>query len=90
LRVASAEERLRHALTEALGDDCELVFEIARAEAETPAQRRIRRDADLQRQAEDVLAADPVVRSLEDNFAAQWVADSIRPANGGTIEGDGH
>ena len=89
LRVASAEQRLRHALTKALGDDCELVFEIGRAAAETPAQRRIRLDADLQRQAEDVLAADPVVRSLEDNFAAQWVADSIRPADGGTIEGDG-
>ena len=48
---------------------------------ETPAQREARRRAERQDEAEKAIAADPLVRALQDAFDATLVADSVRPAD---------
>ena len=77
LRVPFAEERLKSALTDVLGVGIEVQIQISRPERETPAQSQSRRHAERRVQAEALLEADPVARSLQDEFDARWVPDSI-------------
>jgi DNA polymerase-3 subunit gamma/tau len=79
--VTSAEERLRGALAEVLGAGLRLEIRIARPHQETPAQRRIRLNAERLAGAEALMAEDPVARALEDRLDARWIAGSIEPAD---------
>jgi DNA polymerase-3 subunit gamma/tau len=83
LRGAGAEQRLGAGLASALG--CEVKLEIsigaAASEAETPALRRARDDAERQARAEADMRDDPVVHELNRHFDAAWVPGSIRPAD---------
>jgi DNA polymerase-3 subunit gamma/tau len=79
--VTSAEERLRAALAEVLGEALRLEIRIARPHHETPAQRRIRLNAELHAGAEALMAEDPVARALADRLDARWIAGSIEPAD---------
>jgi len=79
LRVASAQERLKGALSKTLGAGLEVRIRIAHPERETPAKRQAREQAERRVQAEALMAADPVARSLQDEFDARWVPGSIEP-----------
>jgi len=83
LRGAGAEQRLGAGLASALG--CEVTLEIsigaAASEAETPALRRARGDAERQARAEADMRDDPVVHELNRHFDAAWVPGSIRPVD---------
>jgi len=79
LRVASAEERLKGALTKVLGAGIEVQLRIAHPERETPAQRQVHQQAQRRVEAEALMEADPVVRSLQDELDARWVPGSIEP-----------
>lgn len=79
VRVASAEDRLRQALQQALGPDLRMEIRVARPTSETPAQRRRRQSAERQAEAERTLEQDPVARAIRDQFDAEWVAGTIKP-----------
>lgn len=78
MQVPSAEERLKGALTERLGE-IRLEIRVSPPEGETPARRQARRQAQDRAQAEALMEKDPVARSLQDEFDAQWVPGSIEP-----------
>jgi DNA polymerase III subunit gamma/tau len=73
-----AEQRLRAALAELAGRPIDLVLTCRELMVETPAQvaarDRLRRQAD----AEADIAADPLVRALQERCDAELVADSVR------------
>jgi DNA polymerase-3 subunit gamma/tau len=73
--VAQLEERLGAAL----GRPVKLRFERDSGDAESPADRRARVDAERQRAAAEALDADPGVRALIDTFGARVVPESVRP-----------
>ncbi|MCB2261493.1 MAG: DNA polymerase III subunit gamma/tau [Candidatus Thiosymbion ectosymbiont of Robbea hypermnestra] len=79
LRVASAQERLKDALSKTLGAGLEVRIRIAHPERETPARRQARERTERRAEAEALMAADPVVRSLQDELDARWVPGSIEP-----------
>ena len=81
LKVTAAEERLRGALAEALGDGLKLEIGISRPVRETPAQRHARHKVDRQAQAAALMEEDPVVRFLRDELDARWVPGSIEPTD---------
>ena len=54
---------------------------MAAPQAETPAQRQARERAELQRDTEQGLRADPLVKTLQEKFDARLVADSIEPTD---------
>ena len=58
-----------------------LVISVAAPQAETPAQRQARERAELQRDTEQGLRADPLVKTLQEKFDARLVADSIEPTD---------
>jgi DNA polymerase-3 subunit gamma/tau len=79
LRVASSEQRLAQALQQRLGGQMRLVISVAAPHAETPAQRQARERAELQRDTEQGLRADPMVKTLQEKFDARLIPDSIEP-----------
>jgi DNA polymerase-3 subunit gamma/tau len=79
MKIASAEERLRSALAEALGTPVVLEIQVRQPGQDTPARRRLRQEAERQTEAEAQMRADPVALGLEERFDAEWVPDSIRP-----------
>ena len=83
LRGAGAEQRLAAGLAAALGREVVLEIAIGTAapEAETPALRQARDDAERQARAEASLRDDPVVHELHRHFDAAWVPGSIRPTD---------
>jgi DNA polymerase-3 subunit gamma/tau len=81
LRVAGAEQRLGAALAAAMGREVALEIETGHPPAETPARRRARDDAARQAEAETLLRDDALARELQSRLDAQWVPDSIRPAD---------
>lgn len=52
---------------------------VGQVTSETPAQRVVRCQQERQRQAESVIASDPVVQQLEEIFDAHIINDSIKP-----------
>jgi DNA polymerase-3 subunit gamma/tau len=52
---------------------------VGQVTSETPAQRVVRCQQERQRQAEGVIANDPVVQQLEEIFDARIINDSIKP-----------
>jgi DNA polymerase-3 subunit gamma/tau len=79
MRIATAEERLRGALSEALGMSVVLDIQVRKPDQDTPARRRVRQEAERQAQAEAQMRADPVALGLKERFDAEWVPDSIAP-----------
>ena len=77
LRVPFAEERLKGALADVLGEGLELRIGISHPERETPAKRQTRSNAERQVQAEALMKEDPVAQSLEDELDARWMPGSI-------------
>jgi DNA polymerase-3 subunit gamma/tau len=75
-----ARERLQQALEAYVGGPLKLEFHEQAPQGETPAARAERDRADRQAAAEQALAADPLVKTLEERFDAELVLDSVRPA----------
>ena len=79
LRVGQAEARLQSGIAEAMGRAVKLKITEAVPESETPAMRQAREQQERQRQAQDQMANDPLVREMEEHFSARLVSDSVRP-----------
>lgn len=79
LLVESSEHRLVLALQEYLGSEVKLQVLVARPESETPAQQQARAKAERQREAEQAMSDDPVVRAAEEQFGARLITGSVKP-----------
>ncbi|MBK1705404.1 DNA polymerase III subunit gamma/tau [Halochromatium glycolicum] len=80
LHAAGAEERLRKALSAALGcDELRLEIRAESAGAETPAQRDAREHAERLAEAERLLHTDPIARHLCERFDAEWIPGTLTP-----------
>jgi DNA polymerase-3 subunit gamma/tau len=80
LAVAPMVENLEARLGETLGGKIRVRFEqAANVQAESPAERRARRDAERREAAGHALREDPAVRSLLETFDARIVDESIQP-----------
>ena len=79
LKTATAEARLGKAVAAALGRRVRIKVEVLQVEAETPAQRTARRDAERLEQARQRLAEDPLVRAAGDKLGARLVPESVAP-----------
>ena len=73
--------RMNEALNHYLGRSVQLEVEIVRPEQETPAQAAARGRAERQRQAEQSIHDDPLVREMIQQFGAMIRPDSIEPLN---------
>ena len=79
LQVESSEQRLKRALEDYLGCSIKLCIKVEQPGAETPAQRHAKAQVARQRQAEQTMAGDPLVRAVEEQFGAQLVTGSVKP-----------
>ena len=79
LRVGQAEKRLQDGIRKLLGDRVKLQITAESSELETPAQRQAREQQERQREAEQVMANDPLVREMEEHFDARLVPGSVKP-----------
>jgi len=79
--TAGQQESLREALARHFGEPVRLQLDLARPERETPADRERRFAAERQRDAEQAIGEDPLVREMEKAFDATVDRDSIRPAD---------
>ncbi len=73
-----AERRLQEAASRLLGREVVLKLSATQPASETPAQRGAREEQARQAATEADIAADPLVRAVQENFEAEIVADSIR------------
>lgn len=73
------ETRLAEALSARRGRPVRVQLEIARAEAETPAQRAARGRAEAQAAAEQAIEGDQEVQALQAQFSAKIIPGSLRP-----------
>jgi DNA polymerase-3 subunit gamma/tau len=73
-----AERRLQEATARLLGREVVLELSAVAPASETPAQRGAREAQARQAATEADIAADPLVRAVQDTFDAQIVADTIR------------
>ncbi len=80
LTAGLARDRLHQALCTHLGKDITLDFVVQAVSGDTPAARAAQDLAARQAAAEQALAADPLVKVLEERFDGQLVAGSVRPA----------
>jgi DNA polymerase III subunit gamma/tau len=79
LRAPALADKLQAALTASIGSPLKLDVAAGTA-TDTPAARRAREQAARQREAEDTILNDPVVRSLMAEFStARIVPGSIKP-----------
>ena len=81
LATSAQQERLREALGRHFGTAVRLQLEFKAPRSETPADRERRAAAERQRQAENAIEADPLVREMQKVFDATVDRDSIRPAD---------
>ena len=72
-------ERLREAVSQALGRPVRVRLEVASAVASTLAEKERRERSEVQQQAERAFRDDPVVRDLLDRFDARIRPDSVKP-----------
>jgi DNA polymerase-3 subunit gamma/tau len=79
LRVGQSEMRLLQAIKKQLGDSVQLLITEAVPQQETPAMREKRELEERQAQAESSMAADPMVKEMEQRFDAKLMPESIRP-----------
>jgi DNA polymerase-3 subunit gamma/tau len=79
---SKAEKRLQQALGEYFDADIRLVIELGKpAAAETPAQAEAREKDQRQVQAEQSIEEDGFVQAMKQNFNAEVVPGSVRPAD---------
>ncbi|NGP54347.1 DNA polymerase III subunit gamma/tau [Thioalkalivibrio sp. XN8] len=81
LATPAQQERLREAMAGYFGTELRLQLEFSRPGEETPADRERRLAAERQRQAEQAIATDPLLKELEQVFDATVDGGSIRPAD---------
>jgi DNA polymerase-3 subunit gamma/tau len=81
LRNPKLEERLQEALGAFLGEMVQLRFTVTQPTAETPAALQERVSQDRLRSAQDAIAQDNHVKTLQEMFDARIVPDSIRPVD---------
>ena len=81
LATTSQQERLREALAGYFGTELRLQLDFSRPGEETPADRDRRRAAERQREAEQAIASDPLLKELEKVFDAAVDGESVRPAD---------
>ena len=81
LRSPKTEQRLREALQAVLGGPLRLEIRISRPNQETPAQRRVREQAQRQQAAVQSMDDDPVALRLREQLDAHWVPGSVEPAD---------
>jgi DNA polymerase-3 subunit gamma/tau len=82
LRVGQSEKRLLESIRKRLGNAVQLSISEAIPENETPAMRQQRQQEERQQQAEASMAADPMVREMEERFDAKLLLDTVRPIDG--------
>ena len=81
LRNSKVEERLQEALSAHFGEKVRLMFAVTQPSAETPAALRERVSQDRLRSAQEAIAQDNHVKTLQEMFDARVVPDSIRPVD---------
>jgi DNA polymerase-3 subunit gamma/tau len=81
LQVGSSQQRLRLALQDLLDADVKLVIEAEAAQVDTPAMRQARAREERQREAESEMAADPLVKTMEERFGARLIPESVKPVD---------
>jgi DNA polymerase III subunit gamma/tau len=81
LRNAKVEERLQEALSAHLGEQVKLLFTVTQPTAETPAALQERVFQDRLRAAQEAIAQDNHVKTLQEMFGARIVPDSVRPVD---------
>ena len=74
-----SEQNFQQALESYCGSKVKLEIRVEQPQTETPAQRQVRAQADRQSQAEQSMANDPMVRSVEETFSGKLVPGSVRP-----------
>ena len=79
LRNPKLEERLQEALSAHLGEKVKLQFSVTQPAAETPAALQERQSQDRMRAAQESIAQDNHVKTLQEMFDARVVPDSVRP-----------
>ena len=79
LRNVKVEERLQESLSSHLGEKIKLVFTVAEPREETPAAIQMRESQDRMRAAQEAIAQDKHVKTLQEMFGARVVPDSVRP-----------
>ncbi|MBI5041224.1 MAG: DNA polymerase III subunit gamma/tau [Gammaproteobacteria bacterium] len=79
LNSPALEKKLAEALSAYFGRDTKLRIETEVPREETPAQRQSRLARERQKAAEQSIAEDDTVRTLEETFGAQVQRDSVRP-----------
>jgi DNA polymerase-3 subunit gamma/tau len=77
--VDSSEKNLHRALEEFLSKQVKLAIKVEQPESETPAQKQARSNAERQREAEQAMSEDPVVKAAEEQFGARLIKESVRP-----------
>jgi len=81
LQTDALQEKFRQALCDGLGREVRIRIEIGRPEAETPAQKMSRQDAERQQAAEASIDRDPNVLAIQKAFDATVDPASIKPAS---------
>jgi len=79
LRNVKVEERLQESLSSHLGEKVKLAFTIGEPREETPAAIQKRESQDRMRAAQEAIAQDKHVKTLQEMFGARVVPDSVRP-----------
>jgi len=79
--TARSEQNFQQALEHYCGSKVKLEIRVEQPQTETPAQRQVRAQADRQRQAEQSMADDPMVRSVEEMFSGNLVPGSVQPVD---------
>ncbi len=75
------QKKLQEALSNYLGEKIKLEISVGEATTESPAQTAARNVAEKQQAAEQSIEQDPMVQALKDNFGAEIVPNSVRPAD---------
>jgi len=81
LRNSKLEERLQEALSAHLGERIKLQFTVTRPSEETPAAFQERVSQDRLRTAQEAIARDNQIKTIQEMFDARIVPDSIRPVD---------
>ena len=76
---AGQQQRLNEGLNQHLGRSINLQIEVIKPEQETPAQANARKRIERQRQAEEAIKTDPLIRQMIEQFGAVIRPDSIQP-----------
>lgn len=79
MRVDSSEQRLVKAVQEFIGTEVKLKILVEQSDIATPAQQQARARAERQREAEQAMSDDPVVRAAQEQFGAHLITDSVKP-----------